>query len=74
MNDKSVSFSVSGMTCASCASRIERVLIKIPEIQTANVNLTTATASVILNSDAQLNLILEFQYNAKTISLIKDYK
>ncbi len=55
MNDKTASFSVSGMTCASCASRIERVLNKIPEIQTANVNLTTATASVILNSDAQLN-------------------
>ena len=30
---------VSGMTCASCAGRVERALGKLPGVQTASVNL-----------------------------------
>ncbi len=30
---------VSGMTCASCAGRVERALLKVPGVTTANVNL-----------------------------------
>ncbi|MGA4574770.1 heavy metal translocating P-type ATPase [Stutzerimonas frequens] len=30
---------VSGMTCASCAGRVERALLKVPRVAAANVNL-----------------------------------
>ncbi len=38
---------VEGMTCATCASRIERVVNKLPGIESASVNLATERADVI---------------------------
>lgn len=40
---------VTGMTCAACSSRIEKVLNKQPGIQQATVNLTTENATVEYN-------------------------
>jgi Cu+-exporting ATPase len=37
---------VSGMTCASCVSRVERALKKVPGVDDAVVNLATETARV----------------------------
>jgi Cu+-exporting ATPase len=37
---------VTGMTCAACASRIERVLKRVPGVFAANVNLATEIAQV----------------------------
>jgi Cu+-exporting ATPase len=39
-------FAIEGMTCASCAMRIEKGLKKLPGILDANVNLATEKASV----------------------------
>ena len=39
-------FPVEGMTCASCAARIEKVLEKVPGVRSAGVNLATAKATV----------------------------
>ena len=41
-----VSFPVEGMTCASCANRIEKVLGRVPGVQRAVVNFATAKATV----------------------------
>jgi Cu+-exporting ATPase len=41
---------VQGMTCASCATRVERALKKLPGVREANVNL--ATESVAIEADA----------------------
>lgn len=41
-----VTFGVRGMTCASCANRIERGLSKLPGVSEANVNLAMEKASV----------------------------
>lgn len=41
-----VTFPVEGMTCASCAARIEKVLAKVPGVRSAGVNLATAKATV----------------------------
>jgi Cu+-exporting ATPase len=38
--------SISGMTCASCASRVEKVLLAVPGVVRAEVNLATERASV----------------------------
>ena len=37
---------ITGMTCASCVTRVERVLQKVPGVRTATVNLATEKASV----------------------------
>jgi Cu+-exporting ATPase len=37
---------IGGMTCASCATRIEKVLGKLPGVQAATVNLADETATV----------------------------
>src|SRR5690348_5806444 len=37
---------VEGMTCASCARRVERGLLKVPGVTEANVNLATERATV----------------------------
>jgi Cu+-exporting ATPase len=49
------SFKVGGMTCASCASKIEKALIEIPGVISANVNLASEKATVdYLKSEADI--------------------
>src|SRR3569832_668717 len=45
---------VEGMTCATCAMRVEKALAKVPGGREANVNLATEIANV--KADASLNL------------------
>lgn len=40
-------YQIDGMTCASCASKIERKINKLEEVQEASVNLTTEQMTVI---------------------------
>ncbi len=42
-------FKISGMTCAACASRIERVVKKIDGVNSVSVNLTTEKMAVEAN-------------------------
>jgi len=51
--DRSVYLSIEGMTCASCAGRIEKALNKIPGVQEASVNL--ATESAVVRSDGSVD-------------------
>ena len=46
MDDRKVTLSVTGMTCAACASSIERVLSGIDSINKAEVNLTLERATI----------------------------
>ena len=39
-------FKVDGMSCASCVSRVEKALLKIPGVIEAQVNLATERAHV----------------------------
>ena len=39
-------FSVGGMTCASCVASIEKALVKVPGVISANVNLASEKATV----------------------------
>jgi len=47
-----ISLPVEGMTCASCATRIEKVIGKLPGIGQASVNLATEHADVSFDSSA----------------------
>ncbi len=48
---------ITGMTCASCASRIENVVNRLPGVEIA-VNLASETARVLLQPDAKLDDVL----------------
>ncbi|MDH4611716.1 heavy metal translocating P-type ATPase [Pseudomonas sp. BN102] len=43
---------ITGMTCASCAGRVERALAKVPGVQAASVNLATEQARVQAPGDS----------------------
>ncbi|MDT3705553.1 MAG: heavy metal translocating P-type ATPase [Thiobacillus sp.] len=47
----SLSVGIQGMTCASCAARIEKVLKQLPGVTDATVNLATETATVSGTTD-----------------------
>jgi Cu+-exporting ATPase len=46
---------VGGMTCASCVSRVEKALKKVPGVQDATVNLATESARVVYAPSAQMD-------------------
>ncbi|AFK86342.1 MULTISPECIES: heavy metal translocating P-type ATPase [Thermoanaerobacterium] len=59
-----------GMSCASCATKIEKTLNKLPGVYKANVNFATEEASVEYNSDAisveqMAKAIRDIGYDAK---------
>ncbi|MGE8500186.1 MAG: heavy metal translocating P-type ATPase [Pseudomonas sp.] len=48
---------ISGMTCASCAGRVERALRNLPDVATASVNLATEQARIEAPADSLAQLI-----------------
>jgi heavy metal translocating P-type ATPase len=46
--DRTLTFDIEGMTCASCVRRVERALGKVEGVETASVNFATETARVTL--------------------------
>jgi len=49
-----IDLGTGGMTCASCVSRVERVLKKQPGVTQASVNLATASARITLSRSAPI--------------------
>jgi Cu+-exporting ATPase len=41
---------IGGMTCASCVTRVEKALKKLPGVQSATVNLATESARILVTS------------------------
>jgi P-type Cu+ transporter len=54
MNERTVELSISGMTCASCAARIEKKLNRLPGVE-ASVNFATEKALVSLPIDLSVD-------------------
>ncbi|MDR0182180.1 heavy metal translocating P-type ATPase [Lysobacter arvi] len=50
---------IAGMTCASCAGRIERALTSLPGVLRADVNLATASASVATDGSVATTTLAE---------------
>ena len=44
-------YNVEGMTCASCAQTVEKVVAKLPSVESASVNLATEKLSVAFDGD-----------------------
>jgi Cu+-exporting ATPase len=54
----SLDLGIEGMTCASCVSRVERALKKVPGVQEATVNLATESARVRFAPGASTEAVL----------------
>ena len=48
VGESSVSLAIEGMTCASCVSRVEKALLRVPGVVRAEVNLATEAAAVTM--------------------------
>ena len=53
--DKSLTFSVLEMSCASCVGRVEKALRAVPGVQEAHVNLAAETATIRFNESFDAN-------------------
>ena len=49
---------IEGMTCASCVSRVEKALKKVPGVQDATVNLATESARITFGASDQAEAML----------------
>ena len=63
---------VMGMTCASCVSRVEKALLKVPGVEQAAVNLATERATVsgvsgVIDTAALVKAVAEAGYAASLV-------
>ena len=73
-NSQFFTLDIGGMTCASCVSRVEKALNKIPGVEAASVNLATEQARVRVqkgtsNLDEIIALVQKTGYEAKESSI-----
>ena len=52
--DTGLDIGIGGMTCASCVSRVEKALKKVPGVTTATVNLATESARIVFEPSEQM--------------------
>jgi Cu+-exporting ATPase len=53
-----IALAIGGMTCASCAGRVERALKKVPGVLDASVNLATEKAAVTVLGDVSAETLV----------------
>jgi len=67
-SDTTLRLDITGMTCASCAGRVEKALRKVEGVREASVNLATETASVTapgVSLDALVQAVERAGYGAR---------
>lgn len=73
-NSEQFTLAIQGMTCASCAGRVEKSLLKVPGVVTAEVNLALETAQVTgsaneITSDKLVAAVVAAGYQAQPLNL-----
>jgi len=53
---KQVDISISGMSCAGCASNVEGIIAKDPSVSTVSVSLATNSAKLTANDNMSINI------------------
>lgn len=56
---KELSLPVEGMTCAACAARIEKTVLRLEGVQSCNVNLASEKAKVVVGHGADWRTVKE---------------
>ena len=68
-----IQLQIEGMTCASCVSRVEKALCKVPGVSGATVNLATEQATVHLQSALPLQAVQQLHaLGIRTVMLTGD--
>ena len=57
-------FNVSGMSCAACSARVEKVTASVPGVKRADVNLLAGTMTVEATDESCSDLIISAIANA----------
>ncbi|KPQ13973.1 MAG: copper-translocating P-type ATPase [Rhodobacteraceae bacterium HLUCCO18] len=69
---RSITLAIDGMTCASCVARVERVLLAVPGVASAAVNLATERASLSVSGSVTdrdlVAAVAAAGYEARTVS------
>ncbi|MDR5739045.1 MULTISPECIES: heavy metal translocating P-type ATPase [unclassified Caballeronia] len=69
---RTAEFAVSGMTCASCVARVEKMLARVPGVESVAVNLATERATVhaasAVTDDQLLAAITKAGYEAALVA------
>lgn len=72
---KSYSFPVEGMTCASCVTRVEKIIGKFDGVQNVSVNLASENVTFQTETEADINSIAaaveEYGYKLKIVTSAK---
>jgi Cu+-exporting ATPase len=73
----SLDLGIEGMTCASCVSRVEKALKKVPGVQDATVNLATESARITFGASDHAEAMLrravrEAGYGVRETDLMTD--
>jgi Cu+-exporting ATPase len=73
-NSEQWTLAIQGMTCASCAGRVEKSLLKVPGVVSAEVNLALETAQVTgsaedITSDKLIAAVVAAGYEAQALNL-----
>jgi Cu+-exporting ATPase len=73
--DAPLELDIGGMTCASCAARVEKALARVPGVASASVNLATERAAVQLDAartpdeiDRLVQAVLDAGYEARPVA------
>lgn len=72
MNNEPIQLAITGMTCASCVSHVEKALKKVPGVTEAAVNLATEKAQVKFENNVTVEQLISAVeaagYEAKEIN------
>ncbi len=56
---QTIDLAIGGMTCASCVTRVEKTLVKVPGVQSVTVNLATETAHLLATPGTRVEDLTE---------------
>ena len=73
-NDKSLTFGVLEMSCASCVGRVEKALEAVLGVQDAHVNLASETATITVNETFKADSVTAALDNAGYPADLKTYR
>ena len=69
---RTISFGVSGMTCAACSARVEKALSGLPGVRQAGVNLATQRATVTFDAATTGISVMEKAIKSEGYGVIRD--
>ena len=72
VTEQTISFAITGMTCASCVGRVEQALARVPGVLKATVNLATERATLqiaagAVTTDTLLDAVKRAGYGAAAV-------